>query len=184
MTAQRLLAALLASQPQPETELDEASFAAAVHDCLSRGQDLPPDLAALVWLRPDARRLYTHVRADIVRDFTRRWQAGGGAMGVERLAASAPVDEAGSAPEAITARGFTVTTHQDRGSGRWLISLVLEPDLAAEFPAGLGVELRDSGDLVWLSGSLDRLGGIDAWWPHEENPRQRLRHHQLQLAFV
>lgn len=184
MTSDRLLAALLAGQPQPEPPLDAERFVDDVHSHLSRGADLPADLTALIWLRPDARRLYAEVRHDLARSFAQRWQSRGGALTVERLAASGETPDQDSAPEEIRARGFTVTTHLDRTSGRWLISLVLEPEMAGELPQGLAVELRDSGDLLWLRGRLDRLGGLDAWWPHDGNPRRRLTIHQLQLAFI
>ncbi|WP_439545041.1 hypothetical protein [Sandarakinorhabdus sp.] len=183
MSADRLLAALLAGQPQPNTLFDDAAFASAVHHSLTSGVPLANADAMQIWLHPEARELYATIRTDLTRRAKRQWVGRGLDLSAERLAAASDDGESGVAEE-IRARGFTVTTHQNKGDGRWLVSLLIEPEIASELPAGISVALSDSGGLGWLSGPLDRLGGIDAWWPHNESPRQRLAVHQLLIDFA
>lgn len=183
MSTDRLLTALLASQPELDTEFDDDAFAAAVYHSLITGSPLANADIKQIWLCPEARGLYGMIRFDVAQRAKRRWTGRGLDLGVERLAAASN-DGQTSTPEEIRARGFTVTTHQSQVDSRWLVSLVIEADIAAELPAGISVTLSDCGGLCWLAGPLDRMGGIDAWWPHAESPRQRLAVHRLLIDFV
>jgi hypothetical protein len=174
-----LLAMVLSQQDDPE-DFDRGAFELAVADCLRRGQPLPPAMARAVWHVPGARAAYLGLRRAHARRLRQAWNDNGFALRAERRAASTQ-----AARQSVLASGWSVQILRSPASGQTLVSLEMEPRAASLLPPGTRVRISDGGGMVWLEGTLDGFGGIDAEWPHDElSPEERLRHHALTISFA
>ncbi|MDG2528921.1 hypothetical protein [Caulobacter endophyticus] len=175
---------LLADALNSQVELAEPAALEALAPRLrdyARGAPWRDEDVRMVWSSPAARRLYLRERRLVLDEVEAGWADRGLARDFVRRAADSGDADALSLQES----GVSIRIMRAPGSGDWLINVVLSAEAAALVPAGTKVQIADSGGLEWLTGELDRAGGVDAFWTNDaQSPIERLQEHSLRLTFV
>jgi hypothetical protein len=173
----RLLATLLAAQPEPRAP----AFAFTndrIRAAVTGTQPLSPEEKKLLWQSPDARDHYHRMRRVIVAELREAMLAGGLGRAEPRLAAAGQGSDG-----RIEGEGFhVVILAPEEEDEPWSILVEVEEQFARRVPAGFSLTLSDDGGHVWASGVPDETGRFGNVWTAEQSPWSRHAAHGLTLS--